>query len=112
MAGHYISMSSSTARRDSHDLRRLHDQFVSEQRYSTRLAPTTLQAYRTSFTLLLSLMPALSLGQLTPESLTEFFRRLETRKRRVGRGERLGVTASTVATHRGKLGRFFSWLAA
>jgi site-specific recombinase XerD len=45
--------------------------------------------------------------------MTEFFRRLETRSRHVGRGqERVGVKTSTVATYRSKLNRFFGWLKA
>jgi len=94
------------------DLARLHEAFVNEQRYAARSAPATLAAYRTSFQLFMKLLPHVTVDQLTPETLTEFFRRLETRRRPVGNGERVGVMASTVATHRGKLGRFFSWLAA
>lgn len=97
--------------RQTATLRQLHDQFLTEQRYATRLAPATLEAYRVSFELLLALMPELTPEDLTPEAMTEFFRRIETRPRLVGRREVAGVTASTVATHRGKLGRFFSWLA-
>lgn len=43
--------------------------------------------------------------------MTEFFRRLETRSRLIGRGqERRGVKTSTIATYRSSLGRFFEWL--
>jgi integrase/recombinase XerD len=105
-------MPSSTVPSATTKLRALHEQFVTEQRYAARLAPATLASYRTSFALLCSLLPTICLEQLTPQTMAEFFRRLETRKRQVGHTERSGVTASTVATHRSKLGRFFSWLVA
>lgn len=89
----------------------LHDQFLAEQRFAARRAEATLRGYRQCFRTLLNLRPDLTLEGLTPAAMTEFFRRLETRTRFVGRGlERRGVKASTVATYRNKLGRFFTWL--
>ena len=89
----------------------LHEQFLAEQRFASRRAEATLCGYRQCFRTLLNLLPGLTLDGLTPVALTEFFRRLETRTRFVGRGlERRGVKASTVATYRNKLGRFFTWL--
>ena len=84
---------------------------MSEQRFSVRLSPATLRGYRSTFALLSAVLPGLSCERLTATTLTEFFRRLETRTRVVGRGhERRGVTASTIATYRSKLNRFFNWL--
>lgn len=95
------------------DLALLHAQFLGEQRFSARLSPATLRGYHQTFALLVRLMPTLGAQQLTPGAMTEFFRRLETRARRVGRGqERVGVKTSTVATYRSKLSRFFDWLKA
>lgn len=92
-------------------LSELHEQFIAEQRFTARRAEATLAGYRQCFRTLLCVMPDLSTEGLTPSALTEFFRRLETRARFVGRGlERRGVKASTVATYRNKLGRFFTWL--
>ena len=89
----------------------LHDQFLAEQRFASRRAEATLRNYRHCFDTLISLLPGLTPEGLTPAALTEFFRRLDTRTRIVGRGyERKGVKASTVATYRSKLGRFFHWL--
>lgn len=94
-------------------LARLHEEFIAEQRFSTRLVAPTLRGYRQSFAVLLHLMPTLTATQLTPAAMTEFFRRLETRSRLLGRGqERVGVKTSTVATYRSKLNRFFAWLKA
>jgi len=89
----------------------LHEQFIAEQRFASRRADATIRGYRQCFATLTSLLPDLTAEGLTPAALTEFFRRLETRTRMVGRGfERKGVKASTVATYRSKLGRFFRWL--
>ncbi len=96
----------------SAQLRRLYDTFAHEQRFATRLARATLQNYRTSFELLVALMPTLDLKQLSARTMTEFFRRLDERTRRLGSRERRGVTTSTIASHRSRLGRFFSWLKA
>lgn len=95
----------------SSDLSELHEGFLAEQRFAARLSPVTLRGYAQSFALLQSLLPALSLDQLTPVVMTEFFRRLESRRRTFGRGTgAVGVKTSTVATYRSKLGRFFRWL--
>lgn len=92
-------------------LEQLHEAFVNRQRFAARLSPVTLRGYTQSFGLLTTLMPALTPMDLTAAAMTEFFRRLETRKRVVGRmGLRVGVKTSTVATYRGKLGPFFGWL--
>lgn len=92
-------------------LEHLHQEFLTEQRFAARLSPVTLRGYDQSFALFTTLMPAVTLAHLTPATMTEFFRRLETRKRFLGSGtERSGVKASTVATHRNKLNRFFRWL--
>jgi site-specific recombinase XerD len=101
----------SRASRGAADLARLHEHFLGEQRFSARLSPSTLRGYRQTFALLVALMPTLGTQQLTPAAMTEFFRRLETRSRFVGRGEeRVGVRTSTVATYRSKLSRFLGWL--
>src|ERR1051325_7490399 len=70
-----------SARRATDTLHRLHGQFLAEQRFSTRLAPATLQAYRVSFDLLVSLIPTIGVATLTPVTLTAFFRRLDERRR-------------------------------
>src|SRR5262245_21126614 len=89
----------------------LHDRFLAEKRFVSRRAEATLRGYRQSFHTLTALLPDLKCEGLTPAAITEFFRRLDTRSRFVGRGlERKGVKASTVATYRSKLGSFFRWL--
>jgi len=85
---------------------------VSEQRFSTRLSQSTLRGYRQTFAIMTYLMPHLTAQLLTPTSMTEFFRRLDSRRRFSRNQERRGVRTSTVATYRSKLGRFFGWLKA
>ncbi len=102
----HVSREGRTAR-----LTQLHKEFMREQRFSARLSPVTLRGYQQSFALLVALMPTLTVEQLSSATLTEFFRRLETRSRGTG-AVRVGVKNSTIATYRSKLGRFFKWLAA
>lgn len=93
------------------NLEELHREFVNEQRFAARLSDVTLRGYEQSFALLLEVMPGLLADELTPKTMTEFFRRLETRHRIVGRGiKKVGVKKSTIATYHSKLNRFFQWL--
>ncbi len=92
-------------------LAQLHQEFINQQRYLGRLSEVTLRGYGQSFALLREVMPELTLLDLTAKSMTEFFRRLDTRPRIVGRGIRkVGIKKSTAATYRSKLNRFFEWL--
>lgn len=92
-------------------LKALHERFVAEQRFTGRRSTATLRGYRQCFATLMALMPTLTASQLSAAAMTEFFRRLESRPRLVGKGlERVGVKTSTIATYRSKLGRFFQWL--
>lgn len=94
-------------------LAQLHSEFVTERRFAARLSQATLRGYRQSFALLQSLMPALTVEQLTPAAMTQFFSRLASRTRVVGQGgTKVGIKASTVATYRSKLNSFFEWLKA
>src|SRR5437016_922157 len=99
---------SQSARIRNANLVQLHREFMTEQRFAARLSPVTLRGYGQSFALLVSLMPAITIRQLSPASMTEFFRRLDTRSRPAeGGGGKSGVLASTVATYRTKLNKFF-----
>jgi integrase/recombinase XerD len=93
------------------DLAYLHKQFMTECEFSVKLSPETLRGYQSSFDLLVKIMPGIELGDLSPEMITEYFKRLETRKRKVGRNTaKQGVKKSTIATYRSKLNKFFEWL--
>lgn len=92
----------------------LHDcfeEFMRQSEYSSRLSKETLRNYRTIFTTFTTVMPDASLENLNEGFLTEFFRRLEKRERKVGRGwTKKGVKKSTILTYHWRLGRFFDWL--
>lgn len=109
----HTSAATSRSAHGTAELPTLYEQFLREQRFSARLSPETLRGYRQVFAVLISLMPTLATRDLTSASMTEFFRRLETRSRLIGKGqERVGVKTSTVATYRSKLNGFFRWLKA
>lgn len=94
------------------DLKQLHAQFMEEQEFSAKLRPETLRGYVAGFNLLMKIIPDIRPDMLTQDMMTEFFRRLEKRERVVGRGiVKKGIKASTVATYRSKLNKFFEWLA-
>lgn len=82
-----------------------------EQRFAALLSPVTLRGYQHSFALLRSLMPNLGVEELSPATMSEFFRRLQTRTRPGEEGGTTsGVRSSTVAAYRSKLNGFFNWL--
>ena len=93
------------------DLQQLFAEFIQEEEFSAKLSPETLHGYRMAFGLLLKIMPTITTEMLSPKTMTEFFFRLETRERTVGRGiVKKGVKRSTIATYRSKLHKFFGWL--
>ncbi len=95
----------------SKTISQLFEEFIEECRYAEKLREETLRGYRACFTLLLKIYPDLELADLTPPKMIDFFRTLEKRERRVGRGKiKKGIKNSTVATYRSKLNKFFDWL--
>ena len=95
----------------SKSIQQLHEEFVNECRYAGRLSENTLKGYVASLDALRSVFPDIMLKMLTPKMMTEFFRRVNTRKRMVGHGKiKQGIKSSTVVSYRHRLGRFFDWL--
>jgi len=93
------------------DINKLFDDFITECRYSSRLSEVTLRGYQSAFDLLLKTFPDLTLEIVTARTITEFFKRLDQRKRIVGRGKmKKGIKNSTVASYWRKLKKFFDWL--
>jgi len=89
----------------------LHEEFMQEQEFSSRLSPETLRGYQHTFDLLIKIIPTITLEMLSEKTMTEFFKRLETRERIVGRGiKKKGIKKSTVGTYWSKLNKFFRWL--
>lgn len=93
-------------------LEELHQEFVDECRYTVGLAHETVRSYENSFNLLMRTVPTLTLEMISPKMMTEFFKRLQTRERSIGKYRKMtGIKNSTVATYRSKLNSFFKWLA-
>ncbi len=90
----------------------LHGQFLSDCRYAAKLRSETLRGYEASFVIFRKMMPeVVDVSQLTPDKMSEFFKRLETRQRSLANGKMAqGIKASTLATYRNKLNKFFKWL--
>jgi integrase/recombinase XerD len=85
--------------------------YINEVQYSARLRPRTILGYKAVFFLFLKVMPEVSgVEYLTSEMLTEFFKRIDTRQRVVGKTIKSGVKKSTIRTFWYKLNGFFMWL--
>lgn len=86
--------------------------FVNECKYSTRLRDETIRGYQAVFNLFIKIMPEITETEfLTTPMLNEFFKRIQTRDRRVGRNTiKVGVKNSTIKTQWTKLNVFFTWL--
>jgi len=93
-------------------LSELHNEFMRECEFSRKLSTDTLRGYESAYKLFVKLMGEdIQLAMLTPEFMTEFFRRIDQRERKVGNSKVVnGVKKSTIATYRSKLAKFFGWL--
>jgi integrase len=94
------------------DLKGLFEEFIREQEFVKCLRPETLRGYRHIFEAFIRIMPTIVTAEdITTTALVEFYKRLKTRVRIVGKNtERTGVKQSTVLTYRQKLRLFFEWL--
>lgn len=86
-------------------------EFIYEAEFVKKVRTETLRGYKNSFTLLLKIIPGLSIESLHASTVIEFFKILQERNRVVGKGIiKRGVKKSTVATYWSKLNVFFDWL--
>ncbi len=94
------------------DLSQLYEQFINECRFSACLRPETIRGYSAVFILFLKVMPEVTTTNfLTHSILNEFFKRIQTRQRIVGKNIiKTGVKKSTIKTQWSKLNVFFDWL--
>ena len=94
------------------NLQQLHSKFITECQYSNCLRTETIRNHVNTFKLFKLLMPEIIIiRDLTPDSLDEFFKRLQTRVRKLNNGEtKVGVKITTVKTYWAKLHTFFEWL--
>lgn len=92
-------------------LQELFDHFIYEAEFVKRVRPATLDGYKYTFATFTRLMPGLSLELISSNTMTQFFRLLQERKRIVGNGIiKTGIKNSTAASYWCKLNAFFSWL--
>jgi len=94
------------------NINELFEKFTNQCRYVSKMSEATIVGYQSTFKLLQTINPGLTIKMLTPELMTEFFKILEKRARIVGRDKevKIGIKSSTVATYRSKLNKFFLWL--
>jgi site-specific recombinase XerD len=93
-------------------LQQLFAEYISECQYSKKLRPATIRGYKITFDHFTKMMPEVTIPEsLTREMLNEFFKRISTRERIVGRDTvKVGLEDSTIKTYGTKLGTFFTWL--
>jgi len=94
------------------DLTGIFQEYINECRFSECLRVETIRGYENVFRLFKKIMPEVTtVESLNAGMLNEFFKRICTRPRIVGKGEiRTGVKNSTIKTHYNKLNAFFLWL--
>lgn len=95
-----------------HPLKFLFDNYMNECEYVRRLRPATLRASIYAFTQFTEVMPeVISVGDLSPETITVFFKRLHTRERFIGKKNKVsGIKDSTLLFYASRLKTFFRWL--
>lgn len=93
-------------------LHKLFEQYINECRFSACLQPATIRGYEAVFNLFLKVLPEVDTAELlTPVMLNDFFKRIQTRQRIIGKNTiKTGVKKSTVKTQWSKLNAFFEWL--
>lgn len=93
-------------------LNELFQQYIQICEYTLRRRPATIKSYKDSFAHLIKLVPEIVYPyHLTETRMNEFFKRMQTRKRIVGRDTvKVGVKSSTIASYWSKLNPFFIWL--
>ncbi len=88
------------------------EEYIKEARFGAQLRHETLRGYTAVFNLFLKIMPEVTdTDLLSPSMLIEFFKRIQTRDRLVGKNTiKTGVKTSTIKTQWSKLNVFFAWL--
>jgi integrase len=94
------------------ELEYLFKEYVNVCRYSKRLSEKTISGYTEVFSTFSKIMFEIKdKDDLHAQMMPEFFRRISTRIRIVGKDTRIsGVKASTIRTYHNKLVIFFKWL--
>ena len=94
------------------NLAEIFTEYITECRFARGLRPQTITGYEAVFDHFLTMMPEVTtLESLTREKMIEFFKRIKTRTRIVGRDTpKVGLEDSTIKTYGNKLNAFFVWL--
>jgi len=94
------------------DIDRLFDEFIYEAEFIKKLRPETIRGYTNTYRTFAKLMPGLTVQDIHSQTVAQFFKTLQERKRVVGKGTiKTGIRRSTAASYWCKLNAFFSWLA-
>jgi len=90
----------------------LFEKYITNCQYGKQLSLKTIKSYKEVFKTFRKIMPEIKeIQNLHPQMISEFFRRLSTRKRIVGKDKVVvGIKPSTVKTYYNKLIVFFRWL--
>ena len=93
-------------------LQTLFENYISDCTYSKQLRPQTIKSYCQVFETFKKIMPeTVTVSDLHNQILNEFFKRISTRTRIVGKiSITSGVKPSTIKTYYNKLIAFFRWL--
>lgn len=94
------------------NLQQLCDDFINECQYSSRLRSETIRGYKEALQVFVKVMPEITVANLlTTDMIVQYFKRLQTRERLVGRGTiKVGVKNSTIKTYYTKINSFLEWL--
>lgn len=93
------------------ELKQLFHEYLSDCRYTKQLSIKTIKSYGEVFSTFQKIMPEIKeLSDLHPQILQEFFKRISTRKRIVGKKTVVGIKSSTIRTYYNKIIAFIRWL--
>lgn len=86
--------------------------FIAHKAYVCNLRPASIKTYKDVWKHFITQMPEVRRAtDVTPETITVFFGRLQKRQRVVGKEiKRTGIQASTIQTYGRRLKCFFDWL--
>ena len=94
-------------------LQELFQKYIDEMTFVLDRSPDTIRGSKDAFRLFTTLVPEVSsLEDLSPEALTLFLKRIQTRERIIGKDRRVvtGVKPSTIVGHGGRLKTFSRWM--
>lgn len=85
--------------------------YLIEAEFVRKAREETLRGYRQGYATFRTLMPNVTIENLDANTIVEFFKILQNRKRVLGNGKiKSGIMKSTARTYWSKLHNFFSWL--